>query len=49
MSSLELEAFVSDAGTAVRIAGHSAPDLNNWLRELGLNLGLPVSYLTSTA
>ncbi len=46
MSELELEVFAADTGTAIRIIGrvdgNSAPVLDSRLKELDLNLGLPI-------
>lgn len=46
MSELELEVFAADTGTAIkiigRIDGNSAPVLDSRLKELDLNLGLPI-------
>ena len=46
MSELELEVFAADTGTAIRIVGridgNSAPVLDSRLKELDLNLGLPI-------
>lgn len=46
MSELELEVFAADTGTAIRIVGridgNSAPVLDSRLKELNLNLGMPI-------
>lgn len=46
MSELEIEVFAADTGTAIRIIGridgNSAPVLDSRLKELDMNLGLPV-------